>query len=608
MSKKTLGLLLLGASFFFCSCVDDTYDLNKEITTDIELKGGKIAFPVGSFRPMVLDSLLGKIELIDNIDGDVYALRQSNSISAIEMQIDPVMLTISPQSISASISTSGYMPSYAPGINRASAQTTEISIPFNEVNDFAFDSPISKQFKRIESFTFSEYMDVTLSVNLDGLQDISNTTTALDIVIEFPAFFNKLQCDDQNVTIDGNKIHINKEYSTQSSEGLSITLRCSELNFKNEENDFQGLVPVETDNYDNNLSYRGKIVARGNLLLDVDAADLANVSRIEEIGMNIDCTFSPLYVHTFNGVFHDVFDPLQHTFPITLGEQLEALKGEGNHIVLSEPQVEVVLYNNISMPTYVDLELIGKDKEGNVIETAQIKPSELIRINPAKYDEVTGLIVTEESRLFISDVIKKPKEGYQNIAIPNLAYLLECVPDSINMYTLPIIDPSVTHHIDITQPLSISADYDIIIPFKFQEFEVHYSDVIPVDLNDLKELEELDELGDASLKIKMDIVNTIPLGLTLDITALDEYDNIIDDIEFEPIRIKSGNGESIHEQDDSEKQEVVLAIDSDKMNFNKLKLDITAKTSNAKMGLKSSQGMRVSNLVIEFASDLGTNK
>jgi hypothetical protein len=495
------------------------------------------------------------------------------------------------------------MPSYAPNANRANGRAAEVSIPFNEVNYFAFDSPISKNFKRIESFTFSENMDIELSVKLDGLQDIYNTTTALDFVIELPSFFNKLQCDDENVTINGNEIHINKEYPIQSSNGLSITLHCKELNFKNEENNNQGLVPVESD-YSNNLSYRGEIVARGNLLLDVDASDLANVGRIEEIGMSIDCTFSSLYVHTLNGVFFDEFTPLQHTFPITLGEQLEALKGEGNHIVLSEPQVEVVLHNNISMPTYVDLEIIGKDKEGNIIETAQIKPTELIRINPAKYDEETGLVVTEESRLFISDVIKNPKEGHQNIAIPNLAYLLECVPDSINMYSLPIIDQSVTQHIDITQPLSISADYDIIIPFKFEEFEVHYNDIIPINL---ELTEDTEELGDASFKIKMNIENTIPLGLTLNFTALDTHQNAIDDIEFKPIHIKAGNGESIYEQDGSDKQEVELTINSN-ISFEWLKLDITAKNSNAKMGLKSSQGMRVSDVVIEFASDLSTNK
>ena len=59
MNKKTLGMLLIGASFLFSSCIDDTYDLaNKEIETDMQLKGNKLAFPLGSLSPIVLDSIL----------------------------------------------------------------------------------------------------------------------------------------------------------------------------------------------------------------------------------------------------------------------------------------------------------------------------------------------------------------------------------------------------------------------------------------------------------------------------------------------------------------------------------------------------------------------
>ena len=42
MTKKALGMFLIGASFLFYSCVDDTYDLKKDIDTDVEIKGNKI--------------------------------------------------------------------------------------------------------------------------------------------------------------------------------------------------------------------------------------------------------------------------------------------------------------------------------------------------------------------------------------------------------------------------------------------------------------------------------------------------------------------------------------------------------------------------------------
>ena len=59
MNKKALGIFLIGASSLYCSCIDDTYDLaNKEVSTDMQIKGNKLSLPLGSLCPMPLDSLL----------------------------------------------------------------------------------------------------------------------------------------------------------------------------------------------------------------------------------------------------------------------------------------------------------------------------------------------------------------------------------------------------------------------------------------------------------------------------------------------------------------------------------------------------------------------
>ena len=70
MCKKALGMFLAGTLFLFSSCVDDTYDLaNKEIAMDMQMKGNKLALPLGSLRPFMLDSLLD-LESIGMIKAD----------------------------------------------------------------------------------------------------------------------------------------------------------------------------------------------------------------------------------------------------------------------------------------------------------------------------------------------------------------------------------------------------------------------------------------------------------------------------------------------------------------------------------------------------------
>lgn len=593
MYKKTLGLFLMGTLFLLCSCVDDTYDLNKKISTDIGIKGNKLALPLGSLKAIVLDSLIGSIDLIDMNENGVYAIKQNDTIHPIKKNVDEILLAIKPQSINSSISTSGYVSGNVSGV---------IPIPFTKSNDFSFENRISRQFKRVESLTFIEEMAIELNIKLEGLEALQESPVNLDFTLEFPKCFKDLRCDEENVTIlKGNKVEIKKEYLTQNSNGLIIVLYCSALDFKSEANNNKGLRPVELADGNQHLVFQGKIIADGTLKLDIKSSESTAMSQIREIKMDIGCTFAPVHAHTFNGLFHDGLNRIRNSFGIDLGDKLEALKKNGNRITLAEPQIEVILYNAISMPTNVQLEIIGKDKEENIV--AEITPEEKIGIGAAKYDAALDSIFEEQSKLLLTATPVNTPEGYYNLVIPELANLLETVPDSVVMYVQPAVDTLVeSHHIGIYQALSVNAAYDIEIPLKFKELEIHYSDTISAGLG-----EALEAFGDVDLKLKMNIVNTIPVELTLNVSALDAENRIIEDIKFNPITINKGNGESIH-LTKTEKQQVSLNFGSSTSNFEKLKLDITAESHNETTGLKSSQGLYISDIVIEALGNVDSQK
>ena len=88
LNKKTKWLLW-GSMFLCCACVDNTYDLNKDIVMDVTIAGNKITLPVGSFKPIVLDSLIdvNDIDLLDTING-VYSIKKSDVIDPIDIDID----------------------------------------------------------------------------------------------------------------------------------------------------------------------------------------------------------------------------------------------------------------------------------------------------------------------------------------------------------------------------------------------------------------------------------------------------------------------------------------------------------------------------------------
>lgn len=593
MYKKLLGVFLAGTLFLLCSCVDDTYDLReKEINTDIEFKGEKLAFPLGNLKAFVLDSLMRDIDMMETEDG-VFAIKEGDSIHPVEKTINPISLEIEDQHIELK----GLKQSLAPSVSRKVEQS--LSFHFEErTSSFSFEDEIDRQIKRIESLTF-EPIRIELKVNMDALNNLTTTESHLDLTLEFPECFKNLECNEEGVTPKGNIVTIkNKKYSKG---GLAITLYTSEADFKNSLNGNQGLTPTEV-NGQNILSYSETLKATdGNLNININNSDISQFDQINQDGldMNISCSFSEIQVKTFKGIYYDDFD-VEKTFPIDLGDKLDFLKDNSHSITLADPQIEIILYSTISFPTDIELEIIGKDNVGNKIEETEIiiKGDHSIRVDAATLN-AEGEIIPAITKLFITKDEKEEKlDDYEYRVADNLGRILEFMPDSMSLYVRPVIDETQTHHVDIEQKLDISAKYNVILPLLFEELDIEYNDTIALNLG-----ETLSSVDNASIKIKMDVANTIPLDMNFKFTPLDKENNIIKEIPTTTKNIKSGNGDNIHKSN-PEKQYVELTISNENATLDKLKLDITAATNGSVAGLKSNQGLQISNIVVEVTGDI----
>ena len=110
---------------------------------------------------------------------------------------------------------------------------------------------------------------------------------------------------------------------------------------------------------------------------------------------------------------------------------------------------------------------------------------------------------------------------------------------------------------------------------------------------------------------RMDIVNTIPLGLQLSVKALDMNGKQIETIEIEPVFLKAGLGGKIAGSD-QEAQKVVLAIKSatgDFSTLDKLALEINAASDHTTgaSSLNAEQGISISNIVFDIVGDIETD-
>lgn len=130
MCKKALGLFLMGTLFVLCSCVDDTYDLNKGVTTDVEIKGNKLSLPLGSLQAIMLDSLFSvdSLGILDKKDG-VYSISMADSIAAYAYEMSEINLAIPTQKTNIIVD------------DFAKAEITEVSIEEQETKESHFIVP-----------------------------------------------------------------------------------------------------------------------------------------------------------------------------------------------------------------------------------------------------------------------------------------------------------------------------------------------------------------------------------------------------------------------------------------------------------------------------------
>ena len=100
-SKRHLALCGIIAAFCLGSCLEFTDELNldKDISLDMQIGPGGLSIPLGSLDTLYLDSLIkvdGDNSILDTLDGGLFGFSMKDSISKVNVGIDPVKITIDP--------------------------------------------------------------------------------------------------------------------------------------------------------------------------------------------------------------------------------------------------------------------------------------------------------------------------------------------------------------------------------------------------------------------------------------------------------------------------------------------------------------------------------
>ena len=495
-------------------------------------------------------------------------------------------------------------------IEDAVVHTEVIHSSLNSGTDFSLNEKIPAEIERIEKIGFSKEVEVTLELSVIGLEEL-NTNINLDVKVALPTFLKLQPCaGTTGVDVSEGLLEIITGYNPSSAEPLEIKLLCTGLDFMTEEFGFNGIVPKDSTDGNSYISYSCDIAVEGDAT--INGTEFHSTVLENDIAFDVNFKIEDIAVKTFHGIYSAQIEKIEEKLDLDLGEELEFLREDGNSVTLADPQLEFVLTNPVGIPVDIALHLFGNDENGALIPESEI--STTLSILPAEYNETTEELTPVETKLFITtDTSRIKKSGFTNVEIPNLANLLKKIPYSVSLDVEPVVRTTdVTHHVDIEQPIKLDGAYSVVVPLKFNDLHLCYNDTI-TDL-DSSLGETVDMFSNVSVGVKMDIVNTIPLALSLKVVPLDAEGKVIDDIEIDELKIAAGNGESLLNDDgvlnDSlPVQAFSFAIKSKSGDISSLdglafSLEAASDHTTGSAAISGEQGIKISNVVFEVSGDI----
>lgn len=298
------------------------------------------------------------------------------------------------------------------------------------------------------------------------------------------------------------------------------------------------------------------------------------------------------------------------SIPLELGEEVnEILNNKNNKLTLANPQLALAIHNPIAQDLVFNLSLIGKDANDQPISTASLVFDEPFVLKAGTQNPDGTITPTATRWLFaVNDTIKK--EGYDTKSAPALGTLLNELPHNIDIKLNAHFNTDLTTKIDYDNDLELMCEYGVFIPLQFEDLHFNYTDTISDIQLDLEEMIADMNLSiyNMGLALSMNLKNTLPLGLTLNLTPLDAEGNVIKGIEISSIELPAGNGSDIATSDAIDATPVEITIKcksaSDISLLDKISFSIDVASGNGNNALGGKQGLQISDIVLQVMCDV----
>lgn len=509
--------LLLTSLGVTTSCIDNSYDLNKDIDMTVNVGGEHLAIPVGYTEQITLDKIieLDEGDDLQLVNGE-YHLLKSDKIDETNTSVKMVTVNASSNPIN-SINVLNNVDYSQPG-----DVTVEDIESEGSVNTEAHG--IDEAVIEIGSLTANTPAKLTLSFEINKTSSISYSDVTIDkMTITFPDF---IKFEEGQSGLNGQVLTISNE--TLSSSTYTIALYISKYVFGEKYGDGN---KVKEENGDRIIKIENQKIT---VKTDVTVHQAQGTGSLSITPTAI---LAAMTVSEVNGTIKPDMDVKPTEVELT--NLPDFLQDEEVKLDITNPVFSFKANNPLNEEIEMDGIMTGY-KNGKVTKTVKIGSGNggvPIKLKPSGNKQQTISIVRNEKTVV--------ETGATKVIVPNLNDIIETIPDRISVELKPAVKTDDYYTVNLGQDYVLNSEYNIDIPLSFGSgLKIVYEETI--DDFDL-DLEDVD-IKKAIISITAD--NTIPLKMEIkneNVSALDVNGHKITDINVtvEGTITESKDGKSI---------------------------------------------------------------
>ena len=492
--------LLLTSFGITTSCIDNSYDLNKDIDMTISAGGEHLAIPVGYTEKITLDKIieLDEGDDLQIVDGEYHLLKKDN-IDETNTSVKLVTVNESSNPIEPIRIISGNHDNNVHDIFISNAE----SEGFINAEAHGVDKAV------IEIGSLAADMPTTLTLKLKLSGEISTSLVKVGtMTITFPNF---IQFEKEN-GLNGQTLTMT-DVQIEPYSGFTKELKINKYVFGKEYGEGNR---VDEENGDRILKIENQ-----EIKIDMQGINVADPSGNGSLNITPTITLAEMAVSEVYGTIQPDIDvkPTE----VELNNLPDFLQDDEIRLDITNP----VFSFNANNPLNTDVEMDGVltgYKDGQVTKTVKIGSGNggaSITLKPSGDKQQTISIVRDEQTVVEANATK--------VVVPNLNDIIETIPDHINVELKPAVKTEQYYTVNLGQDYTLNSAYDIDIPLSFgSNLKIVYEETL--DNFDL----DLEDVDIKKAVLSINAVNTIPLAMEIkndNVSALDANGNVIKDID-----------------------------------------------------------------------------